>query len=471
VKLGSQVKGMNIYWTKRRRYGAGHADVAAKKLPAPGTVRMKDLGGGVAALIPISVPAEEAGGEEKAESQAESMPATVAGRPVGWVPTGNDRSTRLAAVSLAWPVFQHFYPYFDVVKTDWDQALPAALAKAAGDPDELAFLDTLRALVAKLKDGHGHVSLASAINPARLPVSFAWAGKDLAVDRATRESGLVPGDVVLEIGGVPIADRVAQESSLVSAATEGWLRSRLLNELTSAPSDFPVAVKVRRRDGSTAVVKIADAGRDRKELEVKRPANGSEVAPGVMYFDLDGATAADWNKALPALEKAKGLVFDLRGYPGDAGQLVIRHLATKNVTSAEWHIPAVTLPDREGFACVRTAGWNLAPKKPHLTQKTAFITGGGAISYAESCMGIIEHYKLGEIVGEPTAGTNGNVNPFTLPGRYSVAWTGMKVLKHGGTQHHGIGIRPTVPCSRTLKGIAEGRDELLERAIEVVTAQ
>jgi C-terminal processing protease CtpA/Prc len=45
----------------------------------------------------------------------------------------------------------------------------------------------------------------------------------------------------------------------------------------------------------------------------------------------------------------------------------------------------------------------------------------------------------------------------------------MKVLKHDGSQHHGIGIKPTVPVSRTLRGVAEGRDEFLERAIEVVS--
>ena len=83
-------------------------------------------------------------------------------------------------------------------------------------------------------------------------------------------------------------------------------------------------------------------------------------------------------------------------------------------------------------------------------------------------MGIIEAYKLAEIVGETTAGTNGNVNPIVLPGGYTVAWTGMKVLKHDGSQHHGIGIHPTVPVSRTIRGVTEKRDEQLERAIAIV---
>ena len=44
----------------------------------------------------------------------------------------------------------------------------------------------------------------------------------------------------------------------------------------------------------------------------------------------------------------------------------------------------------------------------------------------------------------------------------------MKVLKHDGSRHHGVGIQPTVPVARTLQGVAAGRDELLEKAIAVV---
>ena len=97
------------------------------------------------------------------------------------------------------------------------------------------------------------------------------------------------------------------------------------------------------------------------------------------------------------------------------------------------------------------------------------MTGGEAISAAETLMGIAEHHRLGAIVGGPTAGTNGNVNILALPGGYRVAWTGMKVTKQDGSRHHGVGIRPTIPVSRTLKGVIAGRDEVLERAVEVVS--
>jgi C-terminal processing protease CtpA/Prc len=114
------------------------------------------------------------------------------------------------------------------------------------------------------------------------------------------------------------------------------------------------------------------------------------------------------------------------------------------------------------------SGWDVTPERPYFGARRVFLTDGRAISYAKTVMGIVEHYKLGEIVGGPTVGINGNVNPFKLPNGYVVAWTGMKVLKRDGSQHHGIGILPTVPASRTRKGVAEGKDEILLRGLAVV---
>lgn len=110
----------------------------------------------------------------------------------------------------------------------------------------------------------------------------------------------------------------------------------------------------------------------------------------------------------------------------------------------------------------------MTAKKSYLGDKNViFITNGRAISYAESYMGYIEGYKLATIVGQPTAGTNGNVNLFSLPGGYKISWTGMKVVKHDGTQHHGIGVLPNIYVEKTIQGVKEGRDEFLEKALEV----
>jgi C-terminal processing protease CtpA/Prc len=131
-------------------------------------------------------------------------------------------------------------------------------------------------------------------------------------------------------------------------------------------------------------------------------------------------------------------------------------------------IPYIIYPDQENIVDFAEFGWQMPALEPHISGKVVFITDGRAISYAESFMGFIEGYELAEIVGQPTAGTNGNVNPFTLPGGFRISWTGMKVVKHDGSQHHLIGVLPTVPAQRTIQGVIDGRDEFLEKALEII---
>jgi C-terminal processing protease CtpA/Prc len=182
------------------------------------------------------------------------------------------------------------------------------------------------------------------------------------------------------------------------------------------------------------------------QLPEQRPQQVEEIKPGIVYMDLERLTDKEFEQALPKLEKAKGIIFDLRGYP-QLSTAPLAHLTDEPVQSPQWHVPVSYFPDRKNVTFQRS-GWPVMPQRPRLKAKAAF---------------------LAEIVGSPTAGTNGNVNPFALPGCYRLSWTGMKVLKQDGSQHHGVGILPTIPVARTIKGVTEGRDEVLEKGIASVS--
>jgi hypothetical protein len=89
-------------------------------LPNNGRPIAVGLGGGVSCSLPLTV--DSPGSKEPTVS---SLPRSR--KPGGFIASGRDRETRLAGVILAWNVFQHFYPYFDVVEVDWPAVLRAAL--------------------------------------------------------------------------------------------------------------------------------------------------------------------------------------------------------------------------------------------------------------------------------------------------------------------------------------------------------
>lgn len=417
-------------------------------------VQVVDLGGGVKAALPLAVWSD--GERTLPPVDAQSSPAIST--------SAADRETRLAAVALAWNVFQHFYPYFDVVPADWPASLRSALASAAQD-DQAAFAATLQRLVAELHDGHGRVSAGARSGLSFLPLAWEWIeGQLVVIEVATGESAVQRGDVVKAIDGAPAAEKVAAAERLISGATPQWKRYRALLDLRMGP-EGEVTLSVATGDGAARDVRLRR--RTGPPVDEQRPEKIAEIKPGIVYVDPSRLSDQEFNAALPQLVHARGVVFEMRGYPR-IGPMFIQRLIQSPVQSAQWLVPVVTRPDRESVTWDASGRWTLVPLAPRISAPVAFVTDGRAISYAETCMGIVEHYKLGEIVGAPTAGTNGNINPFMLPGGYTITWTGMKVLKHDGSRHHGVGILPTIPVRRTIEGVRAGRDEMLERAIEAV---
>ncbi len=375
----------------------------------------------------------------------------------------SELSFKLGNIINVWNIFQHFYPYFDVAKTDWNEDLRTSLNEAYKDQDGNDYNDLLKRLTAKLKDGHIGVRYTGGSLLYYPPITWKFAGDDLVIT-AVKDSSLTIkiGDVVTQINGEDVNSYFAKVYKKIAAATKGYLKYRAETESLMGDKYSPFKIKIssgnefnllRNIDPSTYYAKLT------KQDTIKSLGNR------ITYLNISNARMKMINDSLPLLQQSKAIICDLRGYPTDNNGF-IEYLLKHDDTSKEWmQIPQIIYPDLEKIAGFQKLGWGLKAKKPHLNAKIYFLIDGQAISYAESYMSFIEHYKLATIIGQPTAGTNGNVNNISLPGGYSMRFTGMKVLKHDGSQHHGIGIIPNILVEQTAKGIKEGRDEILERAI------
>ncbi|MDX1748362.1 MAG: S41 family peptidase, partial [Halobacteriales archaeon] len=208
-------------------------------------------------------------------------------------------------------------------------------------------------------------------------------------------------------------------------------------------------------------------------IEEPRPDDVCELEEGVYYVNLCRAEYVDdLEPRLDELAGARGIIVDVRGYPTRFAERLLGHMTDATVDCAQWLVPQFIYPDREQLVGYDPGGrWSVEPAKPRFGAEVVFLTDARAISYAESVMGMVEHYELGSIVGSPTAGTNGNINFCPLPGDGTLVFTGMRVLKHDGSQHHLVGIRPTDPVARTLEGIRAGRDEVLEHALGMLVGR
>lgn len=423
----------------------------------------KPVGNGISCVVPLvlmgsktaTYPAADASKLKALKSKLDLITISM---PDHYVP--------LTGVVTTWNVFEHFFPYKEEAKLNWPEELPIALSAAYDAKTAKEYGKVLRELTEKLKDGHVSVSFGEQEFYAVQVDAALVEGKVIVskVDKEKDAANTLPlkaGDEVISVDGVPALERLAKLKSGISGS-EQWKNNCALGAMFDGKKDTELVIKIKRRN--EAEQEIRSIRKDYRE-NTERPTI-KKLDNGIFYINIGNTEMKDITALLPELVAAKGIICDLRGYPRGNHQW-ISHLLSVPDTNKWMFVPQIIYPDYEKVT-YKSMGWDLKPETPHITAKVIFLTGGGAISYAESYMGFIKHYKLATIVGQPTAGANGNVNYFNAAGNYTVRFTGMKVKLQDGGQLHSIGIQPDVFVERTIKGVTEGRDEYMEKALELL---
>lgn len=73
-----------------------------------------------------------------------------------------------------------------------------------------------------------------------------------------------------------------------------------------------------------------------------------------------------------------------------------------------------------------------------------------------------------KVIGSTTAGADGNTSLIYFPGNIMTYISGVGVFYPDGRETQRVGIIPDIQISPTIKGITEDRDELIEKAIEII---
>jgi hypothetical protein len=206
---------------------------------------------------------------------------------------------------------------------------------------------------------------------------------------ASADKAVERGDVIVSLDGRPTAQVLAEKEALISGSSQ-WRLVRGLAQLGGGLLGSTLAVRIRR--GTTYLsVTVGRTDRDVPEEPSHPPIE--RFNDGVYYVDLGRAPMADIDAAMDRLATAPGVVFDLRGYPNSNHQVLSHLLPRPDDANAWMAIPLVIRPDRASTpASWETSGWDLPALQPHISGRVAFLTGPGAISQAESVMGLVEHY-------------------------------------------------------------------------------
>jgi C-terminal processing protease CtpA/Prc len=176
------------------------------------------------------------------------------------------------------------------------------------------------------------------------------------------------------------------------------------------------------------------------------------------------------NELVPLISKSKGLVIDMRCYPSDFMVFTMGNFLNSNPKYfARFSEPSIQYPGlftNKKQEMIGNSSWISNTK--HYKGKVVILVNEITQSQAEYTTMAFRASNNAIVIGSTTAGADGNITKISLPSGIITWISGIGVYYPDGKETQRVGIIPDIVIKPTIKGIKEGRDELLEEAIKLI---
>ncbi|MFA6571599.1 MAG: S41 family peptidase, partial [Bacteroidota bacterium] len=380
--------------------------------------------------------------------------------------TGNDRTSRIALIINIWNIYKHF-SLFDDPKFSWDMLLETYLQKAALAKDKTEFLSVLQKFVVETNDEQSRVWMLEDTTEYSIPLFWKFIDNKLVVTQLVDTTlNIGKGDILLSINNESVQDLIYEKAKIYCGVSESLKILKAVTSFRIGPKNTTVVLKIKKADGKTLDITL-NRSVPITEMYEKKYSPFFEIQKGIFYLDLTNFDDKLMREAIKVYEKADAIIYDARGMTA-VGDFFLGMFASAYMKSVEMRIPVFTKPDHKQIS-YRTIPKVISPKNPFLKSKIVFLTDGRTAGLAEGLVAITQNYKLGEIIGSPTSGMLTDVLGANIPGEYRFTLSAVfGILPNGDIANRKV-INPTIPAPYTIKGVIEGKDEPLEKAIEFLT--
>ncbi len=386
-----------------------------------------------------------------------------------------DSGFQLLALYRFWNIMEYWSPNRAIMGEDWGKVLAEFIPRIVLAKSKDEYTLQMLALIGRAHDGHANLWSSLAVRPptgsCQFPVSVRFIQDqpvvyDYIIAKDAKESGLAAGDVIMEIDGVPVKKLVEEWKPYYDGSNDAAIMRDIGLYMTRGKCGEASAGILR--DGKPLAVKPKRVPISPASMSFKHDQPGETfrlLSKDVAYLKLSTVKAADAAHYIESAAGTKALIIDIRNYPSEFMVFALGQLLVGNETPfARFTTGDLANPGAFHW----TEPERLKPEKPLYTGKIAILVDEGSISQAEYTSMAFRASPRAIVVGSTTAGADGNVSPFALPGGLNTMISGIGVFYPDKKPTQRIGILPDFEVRPTIAGIRAGRDEVLEEALRQV---
>jgi C-terminal processing protease CtpA/Prc len=422
-----------------------------------------------------------------------------------------DKNIRLLALYRYWNIIQYFFPYKYLTDKNWDKVLSEYIPVFINAKTALEYQLAVLQLAGETNDTHARFLMGAnetgflrgtRYAPLRTneidslrgtryaPFQVRFIENKLTVidyfkPKLKENAGLEIGDFITHINGKKIEYIIDSIKAYYPASNEAARMYYMATDL------------VRSNNNSIHIVYNSSGTIKQKELTMYERSDLNMDEPNsklsydtimidkdsvfIGYITLETIKDTEISHIKKSFMNAKGIIIDIRKYPATLVHFALGEFFTsKRKPFAKFTTGNLNNPGEFNFSRNVPFLNNNAGNRGSLYDfenpiSENYFQGKLVVIVNEETISLAEYttmaFRAGDntvIIGSQTQGADGNVSLIPLPGGLKVGISGIGVYYPDGRGTQRIGIVPDIEVKPTIQGIREGRDELLEKAIELI---
>ncbi len=386
-----------------------------------------------------------------------------------------DAGFRLLSLFRYWNIIQYYYPYKYLIEEDWKGVLKEFIPKFIDAKNKTEYRLAIAELTARICDSHGglwdNTLLYDYWGKNIVPVQIKFIDDKAIVEKYInadlfKECPLNVGDEITKINGKLVSDIVSEQLKYMSASNYPTkLRNFSWKLLRTNDSILNLEI-TNKGTSKTKQVKTYDY---KEVISAEKDTTNyfKQINKDIAYLYLGTIKAKYLQKVFEDIKDTKGLIIDLRCYPAEfvvfklGAYLMPNFKAFARFTNANPRTPGEFIFSNKVYVGARDY-------KDYYKGKVVILVNEQTQSQAEYTAMACRVAPKSTVIGSTTSGADGNVSFFYLPGGIKTAITGIGVYYPNKTETQRVGIVPDIEVKPTINGIQNHKDEVLEKAIEVI---
>ncbi|MCC6290365.1 MAG: hypothetical protein IT249_21015 [Chitinophagaceae bacterium] len=384
---------------------------------------------------------------------------------------------RLLTLSRYWNIVNYFFPYKYAIGRNWDTVLSEMVPKFKDAVDTLSYHLSILELAASINDSHSRFFYTpQTLNyfGDKAPIFEYTIIKDKAVvtgfynDSLSKIDDIKYGDIILKINQRPLKEIIDEKGRYISASNQDCRIRDMKTMLLNGNKDSATIEIERNGLISEKTVHryplwyLAD-GQNKKNIERAWKLTNDNIG----YVNMGILQYGEIDDVMKELTGAKAIIFDLRNYPKSLYPKLSNYLNAERKPFVRFTMPMVDFPGMYAYS------------KDHYTGKknkfpfqglTVLLIDERTQSMAELTVMALQTASNVTLIGNHTAGADGDVVTIPLPGGYRVSMSSIGVYYPDGKETQRIGITPDVEIRPTIEGLRKGKDEVFEEVIRYINS-